>query len=132
MAIKLPWPFTWQVNRIEMWMTPKQITLILTQLYVFGVIHIDGHDNNDNQKKYHCKAVPGLKQHCKAPLGLSTKTCKLFLGRDKLVRFHRKAHSTAFRSVPSSFSQQACSPPAALVVLACAVVRAAGCHDFCC
>jgi hypothetical protein len=24
-----------------------------------------------------------------------------------------------------------CSPPAALVVLACAVVRAAGCHDFC-
>jgi len=30
-----------------------------------------------------------------------------------------------------TFISEACSPPAALVVLACAVVRAAGCHDFC-
>jgi len=43
------------------------------------------------------------------------------------------AHSTqgSFRSIPSSFSRQACSPPATLVVLACAVVRAAACHIFC-
>jgi hypothetical protein len=30
-----------------------------------------------------------------------------------------------------TFISEACSPPAALVVLACVVVRAAGCHAFC-
>jgi hypothetical protein len=47
------------------------------------------------------------------------------------IHFQRKVHSAPFRFIPSSFTQQACSPPAALVVLACAVVRAAGCHAFC-
>ena len=47
------------------------------------------------------------------------------------TRFFRNVHFTSFRFITSFFSRQACSPPAAIVVLACAVVRAAGCHDFC-
>ncbi len=49
----------------------------------------------------------------------------------KLHSLQRKAHSTPFRFIHFLFHSASCSPPAALVVLACAVVRAAGCHDFC-
>lgn len=38
-------------------------------------------------------------------------------------------HFISFHSV--LFHSASCSPPAAFVVLACAVVRAAGCHAFC-
>jgi hypothetical protein len=47
------------------------------------------------------------------------------------TRSQRKAHYTSFHFVHFLFHSAGYSPPAALVVLACAVVRAAGCHDFC-
>jgi hypothetical protein len=45
------------------------------------------------------------------------------------TRCQRKAHSTPFRSIHFLFHSAGRSPPAALVVLACACRP--GCHDFC-
>ena len=47
----------------------------------------------------------------------------------KLHSLPTQVRSTSFHSV--LFHSASCRPPAAIVVLACAVVRAAGCHVFC-
>ncbi|GEM_PF-7116035 len=47
------------------------------------------------------------------------------------TRFQREAHSTPFRFVHSSFTQQAAVHPLPLLCSPALVVRAAGCHAFC-
>lgn len=47
------------------------------------------------------------------------------------TRFQREAHSTPFRFVHSSFTQQAAVHPLPLLCSPALVVRASGCHAFC-
>ena len=90
----------------------------------------------------HCTALRYIRSpaHMLVTFGLNTRFIFLpFRGRlrggshitTNFTRCQRKAHSTSFRFIPSSFISAAGSPLAAIAVLACAVVRAAGCHDFC-
>lgn len=78
----------------------------------------------------HCIALRSFPTRTFITFGLLANTHATHITTNS-IHFKRSTHYATFRFIQSSFTRQVCSPPAALVVLACAVGRAAGCHAFC-